>query len=360
MAARVAAWLEPTAADGDDGRVVAGSAVGRRRDRGRGRWAPSRSQRPHGYPPDRRPRFMDDRSARRRDPRRIHVRPRLLRHESRADDPDRGRALPLEAHGCAQRARSSCSSRSARNAGSPGRSVAGRRLDSAASYGVVTEPTELRVAAAAARHLPGTRSVSTAARSTRASAHLGVNPLYRLGAVLDVIKAYDEEAASRCRIRSCPADRARRASFRAASSQNAVPDYCDLMVDRRLLPGETVEGEMEAIRQSCSSRSRTTTPTSTSRCHSIPVAFEPAEISADSAFAAARRSTRPRPSPARDRALRHAVLERHRRHRQPRRHRGNHVRAGQRRRVPLRRRAGRARAGAGRRHRCSRSCPAIC
>ena len=151
-------------------------------------------------------------------------------------------------------------------------------------YGVVTEPTELRVAAAQ-RGLAW-YTIRIKGRSIHASqAHLGVNPLFRLGKVLDVIKAYDETAAA-VPHPLLPGGSCTPGVVQGGVKPNAVPDYCDLMVDRRLLPGETVEGEMEALRKLIEPL-RDDDPDFDFEMSLHPVAFEPAEISADSAFAAA-------------------------------------------------------------------------
>lgn len=150
-------------------------------------------------------------------------------------------------------------------------------------YGVVTEPTELRVAAAQ-RGLAW-YTIRIKGRSIHASrAHEGINPLYRLGKVLDVIKAYDEAAASAPHP-LLPGGSCTPGVVRGGVKPNSVPDYCDLLVDRRLLPGETVEGEMETLRQLLEPL-KADDPDFEFEITRDPVAFEPAEIPSDSRFAA--------------------------------------------------------------------------
>ena len=150
-------------------------------------------------------------------------------------------------------------------------------------YGVVTEPTELRVAAAE-RGLAW-YTIRIGGRSIHASrAHLGVNPLYRLGAVLDVIKAYDEAAATVSHP-LLPGGSCTPGVVRGGVKPNAVPDYCEVMVDRRLLPGETIDEEMEKLR-SLIEPLKDRDPDFEFEISRHETAFEPAEISSDSAFAA--------------------------------------------------------------------------
>ena len=150
-------------------------------------------------------------------------------------------------------------------------------------YGIVTEPTELRVAAAQ-RGLAW-YTIRINGRSIHASqAHLGINPLYRLGRVLDVIKRYDADSAAKPHP-LLPGGSCTPGVVRGGVKPNSVPDYCEVMVDRRLLPGETVEGEMEALRQLLEPL-KDDDPDFEFEISRDAIAFEPAEISADSEFAA--------------------------------------------------------------------------
>jgi len=150
-------------------------------------------------------------------------------------------------------------------------------------YGVVTEPTELRVATAER----GTAwyTIRINGRSIHASrAHLGVNPMYRLGAVLDVIKAYDRDVGSKPHP-LLPGGSCTPGIVRGGVKENSVPDFCEITVDRRLLPGETVDGEMETLRQLLKPL-KNDDPDFDFEISRYRSAFEAAEISRDSAFAA--------------------------------------------------------------------------
>jgi succinyl-diaminopimelate desuccinylase len=148
--------------------------------------------------------------------------------------------------------------------------------------GITTEPTELKVATAE-RGLAFYK-IRVKGRSIHASrAHLGVNPIPRVRAVLDAIEGYENGVKQR-KHALLPGGSCTPTILRAGVKENAVPDYCDVVVDRRLLPGETVDGEMEAL------RSRIEQIKESDRdfefeISRFPNAFEPAEIDQDSEFA---------------------------------------------------------------------------
>jgi succinyl-diaminopimelate desuccinylase len=112
-------------------------------------------------------------------------------------------------------------------------------------YGITTEPTRLRVATA-------TRgcacySIRIRGRSIHASrADLGHNPVLALRSVLDVIEAYDRELRLR-RHPLLPGGACTPTVIRAGVKENVVPDTCELLIDRRLLPGERVEDDLKII-----------------------------------------------------------------------------------------------------------------
>ena len=113
-------------------------------------------------------------------------------------------------------------------------------------YGIITEPTGLQVATAT-RGAAYYR-VRLKGRSIHASrAHLGVNPILWLPAVISALEEYRTEVERRYHP-LLPGGTCTPTILRAGVKENAVPDSCDLMLDRRLLPGETADGELEAIR----------------------------------------------------------------------------------------------------------------
>ena len=114
-------------------------------------------------------------------------------------------------------------------------------------YGIVTEPTRLRVATAE-RGLVFYR-VRIKGRSSHASrAHLGTNPIARMGPVLKVVELYDAEASASAHP-LLPGGSCTPTTVHAGVAENSVPDYLDLTLDRRLLPGERIEDDVERLRQ---------------------------------------------------------------------------------------------------------------
>jgi succinyl-diaminopimelate desuccinylase len=69
------------------------------------------------------------------------------------------------------------------------------------------------------------------------------------------------------------------------AKENAVADYCELMLDRRLLPGETVDGELEAMVRRLE-HLKGADPDFEFEIEPFQYSFAPAEIPTDSAFAA--------------------------------------------------------------------------
>ena len=150
-------------------------------------------------------------------------------------------------------------------------------------YGIVTEPTQLKVAVAE-RGL-AYYSVRIKGRSIHASkAHLGLNPVRRLGPVLDTLAAYDAEIKQRSHP-LLPGASCTPTVVRGGVKENAVADYCELLLDRRLLPGETVDGELVAMSDRLE-QLKGDDPDFDFEIAPFEYAFAPAEIPADSPFAA--------------------------------------------------------------------------
>ena len=154
-------------------------------------------------------------------------------------------------------------------------------------WGIVTEPTELKIAAAT-RGLAPLR-VRLKGRSIHASrAHLGVNPAWGLRWVLEALEEYRADIERRnhplLAHGSCTPT-----VVAGGVTPNAVPDAIDLYVDRRLIPGETVDGELREV----TARLSAAKPENSEVGLEVSVAynrFEPAEISADASLV--RRLTR--------------------------------------------------------------------
>jgi succinyl-diaminopimelate desuccinylase len=149
-------------------------------------------------------------------------------------------------------------------------------------YGIVTEPTELRVAVAE-RGLCHYR-IRINGRSIHASrAHLGVNPVPPLADVLAVVEEYGEHVRTR-EHPLLPGGSCTPTVLRAGVKENAVADSCELFLDRRLLPGESVEGELADLRTRLG-RLADRHPELGIEVTHAGLAFEAAEIAATSSFA---------------------------------------------------------------------------
>ncbi len=146
-------------------------------------------------------------------------------------------------------------------------------------FGIVTEPTGLRTAAAT-RGLAPLR-IQLKGRSIHASrGHLGINPAWGLLWVMQALEQYKTDLEKRnhplLSHGSCTPT-----VIQGGVVPNAVPDTIDLYVDRRLIPGETVDGELQDVTQ----RILAARPADSKVEVEVSVAynrFEPAEISPDS------------------------------------------------------------------------------
>ena len=169
---------------------------------------------------------------------------------------------------------------------------------------------------------------------TASRAHLGLNPVPRVrAAVLDVVEAYERDMKKRTHP-LLPSGSCTPTVLRAGVKENAVADYCELSLDRRLLPGETVDSEVNDLKaRLAGSRILTRTSTSRSPCsrtrsnppRSTPTHGSPTECAGHRR--AGHRIT--------DRDLRHALRKRRSQPRQRRRNRGDHIRPRRRHRMPL-------------------------
>ena len=151
-------------------------------------------------------------------------------------------------------------------------------------FAIVTEPTELSIAIAE-RGLCCFR-FSIKGRSIHGSrAHLGVNPNGELPGLLTMLAGYQDEILERSHP-LLPGGSCTPTIIRSGVQYNAVPDICEVMVDRRLLPGETVNGELEDLRQRVAALPLVN-PESTVEVTLLeyPFPFEAAEIGAESSFA---------------------------------------------------------------------------
>jgi len=149
-------------------------------------------------------------------------------------------------------------------------------------YGIVTEPTELKVAVAE-RGL-GLYRVRILGKSIHASrAKLGINPVPKLRGVLEVLDDYDREVSEKPHP-LLPGGSCTPTVVQAGIKENAVADHCDVLLDRRLLPGETIDGERAELQRRLDAL-RADDPDFRCEVTRFELGFEPAEIPADSVFA---------------------------------------------------------------------------
>ena len=145
-------------------------------------------------------------------------------------------------------------------------------------FGIVTEPTELRIAAATRGLAPF--HIMLRGRSIHASrGHLGINPAWGLLWVMQALDEYKTELEKKnhplLKHGSCTPT-----VVKGGVIPNAVSDTMELYVDRRLIPGETVDGELKELTE----RIMAAKPADSKVEVEINVAynrFEPAEISPD-------------------------------------------------------------------------------
>lgn len=150
-------------------------------------------------------------------------------------------------------------------------------------FGIVTEPTQLKVAVAE-RGLCHYR-IRINGRSIHASrAHLGLNPVPLVADVLTVVEEYGRDVRTR-EHPLLPGGSCTPTVLRAGVKENAVADSCELFLDRRLLPGESVDGELSDLRERLGRLAQDRPELDVEIAHSgIP--FEAAEIPRTSSFAA--------------------------------------------------------------------------
>ena len=144
--------------------------------------------------------------------------------------------------------------------------------------GIVTEPTELKIAAATRGLAP--IHIRLNGRSIHASrGHLGINPSWGLQWVLEALQEYkthlEKQDHPLLHHGTCTPT-----LVQGGVVPNAVADFIDLYVDRRLVPGETVDAEVEEVRR----RLQVAKPESSEIGIKVDVAynrFDPAEIPVD-------------------------------------------------------------------------------
>lgn len=119
--------------------------------------------------------------------------------------------------------------------------------------GIVAEPTRMQVIVS---HKGAVRwKINTTGRACHSSTpHLGDNAIYRMGRVLSALGEYA------CQIAGSEPDpmlgppSLSVGRIVGGQSVNIVPDSCSIEIDRRLIPGETVESAMGQVREFLSTK----------------------------------------------------------------------------------------------------------
>ncbi|RYE42301.1 MAG: M20 family peptidase [Hyphomicrobiales bacterium] len=149
-------------------------------------------------------------------------------------------------------------------------------------FGVVTEPTQLQVSVAT-RGLVMIH-IRVNGRSIHASrAEAGLNPVAKLARLLDAVEGYRGNVLQ-TQHHLLGSGSCTPTVVHGGVKQNAVADYCDLYLDRRLVPGETVAGELDTLRGFLE-QVRRDDPEFEYTLDHLPYPFEPAEIPTDSGLA---------------------------------------------------------------------------
>ena len=117
-----------------------------------------------------------------------------------------------------------------------------------ADWGIVTEPTELRVASAA-RGAAWFNIVVVGNPSPVSNPVKGINSIRLANKALSALETYKSEIGQKSHA-LCPNASIEPTIIRAGLQANIIPPTCTITVDRRLLPGETwqmAEGELREL-----------------------------------------------------------------------------------------------------------------
>lgn len=147
--------------------------------------------------------------------------------------------------------------------------------------GIVTEPTSLRVAVAE-RGMACLRVLVRGRAGHASSPHEARNPL---AAVADVLACVERYASARGGTHPLlPPGTCTPTMLDAGVVSNAIPDTCELVFDRRMLPGQTLAEELHELRAALRELAALH-PELTFDASADPYHFAPAEIAPDAPFA---------------------------------------------------------------------------
>ncbi|MCP4289628.1 MAG: M20/M25/M40 family metallo-hydrolase, partial [Gammaproteobacteria bacterium] len=109
-----------------------------------------------------------------------------------------------------------------------------------ADYGIIGEPSDMKVCSAHKGQVGYlVRSLGKAVHSSRPED--GVNAIEGMMHIIEVLKALQQKLMSRDAHALCGHGRCGPSVIRGGTIVSTVPDYCELEIDRRTLPGETRE-----------------------------------------------------------------------------------------------------------------------
>jgi acetylornithine deacetylase/succinyl-diaminopimelate desuccinylase family protein len=113
--------------------------------------------------------------------------------------------------------------------------------------GIVAEPTRLKLVVS---HKGAVRwKIHASGRACHSSTpHLGDNAIYRMGRVLHALSEYACQLAGETSDELLGPPSLSVGRISGGQSVNIVPDDCSIEIDRRLIPGESVEGAIEKVR----------------------------------------------------------------------------------------------------------------
>jgi acetylornithine deacetylase/succinyl-diaminopimelate desuccinylase-like protein len=117
-----------------------------------------------------------------------------------------------------------------------------------AELAVVAEPTSLNLVhchKGALRWKIRTKGVACHSSTP----HLGVNAIYRMGQVLDLLRKYAGTLAASTPDPILGPPTLSVGRIEGGQSVNVVPDWCDIEVDRRLIPGEDAEIAIRTVKE---------------------------------------------------------------------------------------------------------------
>lgn len=155
----------------------------------------------------------------------------------------------------------------------------------AGDYGIVTEPTGLAIATA--QRGTGWFRIRLAGRSTHASTPGGgLSPVPALEQLLRRVREYSDDLARRKAHQLLGHGLCTVTMVSGGVEHNAVPDVCEVTLDRRLVPGETQDGVASEVRKMIE-RVAADHPGITADIVTLHRPFEPSEISADIPFVTA-------------------------------------------------------------------------